>query len=277
MKYFKQLAKACIGAAAFRSGYYRRFFRDRAVIALFHSIDDRQAGKPITLSNAAFGQYCAFFRRYFIPVSLEELLERIEAGRDISRRVVITFDDGYRDNLFNAAPILERYGLPASFFITTDFIESQIVPPWDREWGVRSEWLSWDEVRELQSRGFEIGAHTVTHVNLGCTDGDLAEHEIRESGRRLSVELDSPVRSFAYPFGGRDKFSDENRQRVEQAGYRCCVAGYGGLVAPESDRFRLPRVAVTSYDPNPYHWGYYLLAEHASRRVEPAFAGPIAV
>jgi peptidoglycan/xylan/chitin deacetylase (PgdA/CDA1 family) len=279
MKLAKQLTKSGLGAAAFRSGYYRRFFRDRALVALFHRVDTRLAGKPITVAEAEFDAYCRFFRRYFVPVTLTELLDRMDAGLDISRRVVITFDDGYRDNLERAAPILERHGLPACFFITTGFMGTEIVPPWDEANGVPSEWMSWDEVRALRGRGFEMGAHTLTHVDLGRSRGEEAEREIRDSGARLAAELGGDaVDLFAYPFGGRDKLSDENRLRAAEAGYRCCAAAYGGLVSPGCDRFRLPRVAVTGWDPDPYHWGYYLLAGHARQPapLPPHPAAPLA-
>ena len=104
--------KAALGRAAYRSGMHAAAWRDRAVIALFHRVDDRYPSDPITCTRAQFTAFCDFFARYFIVVSLGELVDRLQSGADISRRLVITFDDGYRDNYTNAFPLLRELGLP---------------------------------------------------------------------------------------------------------------------------------------------------------------------
>src|SRR5205807_7807336 len=81
--------KSLLGAVAFRTGLHRVLLHDRAVIVLFHRV-----GEPA----GAFRDYCDFFEKYFRVISLEELLDRLASGRDVSRCLVITFDDGYRDN-----------------------------------------------------------------------------------------------------------------------------------------------------------------------------------
>src|SRR4029077_8989614 len=105
-------ARQFIGSLLYRSGTHRRFWKKRAAIVIFHRVDDRYVGDPITCSFAQFCAYCDFFQRYFIVVSLGELLDRLSSGQDISRHLVITFDDGYRDNARCAAE-LKRRGLPA--------------------------------------------------------------------------------------------------------------------------------------------------------------------
>src|SRR3954469_24023108 len=90
--------KALAGHLLYRTGAYRRFWRDRAALVVFHRIDDRYPTDPITCGAREFRGYCDFFQRYFIVVPLGELLQRLRDGADISRRLVITFDDGYLDN-----------------------------------------------------------------------------------------------------------------------------------------------------------------------------------
>src|SRR5690606_29908178 len=164
-----------------------------------------------------------------------------------------------KDNLAVAVPILERHALPACFFLTTSYIGTDTVPLWDAKGGVRSEWLNWDDVADLSRKGFEIGAHTMSHPDLGHIDGESAEHEILGSRRRLEEELGEPVTLFAYPFGGRANLSEANRERVRRAGYRCCMSAYGGVVDRRTDRYDVPRVAVDRWFRSPYHWGLVLL------------------
>jgi peptidoglycan/xylan/chitin deacetylase (PgdA/CDA1 family) len=231
---------------------------------LFHRIDSRWADRPITLTEAEFDAYCRFFRRYFRVLPLSELLDRLEFGNDLSSCLAITFDDGYRDNLERAVPILERHGLPATFFLTTGFIGTDRIPPWDASAGVESEWLDWFGVADLVRKGFEVGAHTESHLDLGHVEGTIAEREIAGSKERLEAELGETVSLFAYPFGGRNRLSEANRERVRQAGFRCCLSAYGGLVTRNAAPFHLPRVAVDRWFRSPYHWGTMLL--HTERR-----------
>lgn len=68
--------KAVLGWIAFHSGFYRRLFRNRALVVLFHRVDDRYRGNPISCTRAQFVEFLRFFRRFFRVVSLAELLTR---------------------------------------------------------------------------------------------------------------------------------------------------------------------------------------------------------
>ncbi len=255
--------KGLFGRLAFTTGLYRLFFRRKALIVLFHRVDDSLAEDPISCTGETFRAYCDFFRRYFRVVSLGDLLARLEAGGSIGGRVVITFDDGYKDNFRIAAADLESRGLPASFFIATDFIGSDRVPEWDARKGIRSTWMDWDDVRSLSDRGFEIGAHTIHHVDLGKVEGDEADREIAGSKKRLETELGKPVLFFSYPFGGRQHFTDGNRDRVRRSGFSCCLSAYGGTVAPGTSPFHLARMPVSPWYRSPYQFGFEAMREPA--------------
>jgi peptidoglycan/xylan/chitin deacetylase (PgdA/CDA1 family) len=252
----KRRIKDWLGRVAYSSGAYRRFFRNRAVVTLFHRVDDRLAGNPISCTVDEFRRYCNFFRRYFIVVGLGDLLDKIERREDVTRHLVITFDDGYRDNHAVAAEVLAAAGLPACFFIATNFIESERVPWWDAELGITPEWMNWQDVRSLRDRGFELGAHTMNHVDLGVVAGDEARAEIVGSGARLLAETRSEVPFFSYPYGRRHQITEANRVAVRVAGYRCCLSAYGGSVTSASDPFSIKRMPISPWFISPYHFGF---------------------
>ncbi len=252
----KLRVKTWLGALAFRTGLYRWFFRGRALVVLFHRVDDRLAGDPISCTTAEFERYCRFFRRYFRVVSLGELLDKLERGEDISRHLVITFDDGYLDNYREAASRLRAYRLPACFFLTTNFIGSNHRPWWDAELPFAPEWMDWEQVRALHEQGFEIGAHTVNHADLGVVVGAEAEQEIVESRARLEGEIRAHIPFFSYPYGRRHQLTEENREAVRRADYRCCLSAYGGIVTPDTDPFRLPRLGISPWYISPYQFGF---------------------
>ena len=253
--------KAVLGWMAFRSGVYRRYLRDRAVIVLFHRVDDRYADNPISCSSAQFARFLGFFRRFFQVVSLEQLLARLRDGKSLGGYMAITFDDGYLDNHRTAAPALARHGLPACFFIATEFIASERVPRWDAEAGIFSEWMSWDDVRSLHAQGFEVGSHTMNHVDLGVMSGDEADREIVGSKDRLERELGATIHHFTYPFGRPHHITEENRRRVEAAGFTCCLSAFGGSVVAGDDPFDLKRTPVSPWYVSPYQFGFELMRE----------------
>lgn len=251
--------KSALGQVVYRTGAHRTAWRDRAVIALFHRVDDRYPDDPVTCSRARFTQFCDFFARHFIVVSLSELLDRLRSGGDISRHLAITFDDGYRDNFHFAAPELRKRGLPASFFVATDFIGTTETTWWDARQGIRSEWMTWDEVRALHAQGFEIGSHTSTHADCGRITGAEAVREIAGSKARLEAELGTRIRLFAYPFGDPDHMSEENITIVREAGFDCCLAAHGGIVTASDGLFRLRRVPINGWYRSPYQFGFEAL------------------
>ena len=245
--------KSLLGAVAFRSGLHGVLLQDRAVIVLFHGVGE------------AFSDYCDFFERYFRVISLGELLDRLANGRDVSHCLVITFDGGSRESHDVAAAELSLRRLPACFFVTTELVGSHAAPAWAMAEGVTPVWMSWDEVRGLAARGFEIGSHTMTHVDLSRAPGDTATREILGSKSRLERELGAPVRHFSYPFGQRDQITEANRAVVRMAGFECCLSAYGGLVAAGADAFQLQRQPVSPWYVSPTHFGFELLAAALER------------
>jgi peptidoglycan/xylan/chitin deacetylase (PgdA/CDA1 family) len=255
----KRYLKRLLGVLIYSVGMHRHILADRAVIALFHRVDDRLQGNPITCTTGEFRDYCAFFSRHFTVVSLGELLTKVARGDNVGGHLAITFDDGYKDNAGPAAAELERRGLPACFFVATNFIGSTRVPWWDAERSITPEWMTWDDVRSLRDRGFEIGSHTVNHADLGQVNGEEAEAEIVRSGERLREELGTDAAYFSYPYGQPQHITEANRELVRRAGYQCCLSAHGGSVGPQADLFRVKREPISPWYTSPYQFGFEVL------------------
>ena len=261
----RRFIKTALGFVCYHTGVYRLLFRRKAVIVVFHRVDDRVAPDDLSCSVAEFRAYCRFFRRFFKVVSLSELLNRIEDNEDISRHLVITFDDGYLDNYTNAAVVLHDYGLPAAFFVATNFIGSDIVPWWDKNVPVSLPWMTWENLRHLHSRGFEIGAHTESHADLGKIHGAEAQREIIGARQRLETELGTEVSLFAFPYGRAEQLTEANLSLVKQAGFKCCVSGHGGVVSADADPFRLLRTPILRWFRSRYQFGWEIMLSRALR------------
>lgn len=249
--------KSLLGRSLFVSRLDALLMRQRAVIVAFHRIrDDSDPSDGLTVDTRTFTSYCEFFKRFFDVLPLRQLVGMLERGTTPNRALAITFDDGYRDNFINAAPILTRMELPATFFVVSRWIGTDVVPSWDRRRGVHYPWMSWHEVTELHRRGFDIGAHTRTHIDLGAVPERIARAEIVGAREDLEQALGAAVESFAYPYGGRDHLTEANRALVKAAGFRCCCAAFGGTVNRTTDPFHLPRVPISSWNPQPYQFGF---------------------
>jgi peptidoglycan/xylan/chitin deacetylase (PgdA/CDA1 family) len=251
--------KAALGYILYSLGLHRWLLRDRAVIIAFHRVSAAAEGRALNCPPQVFAALCKFFKRHFTVLPLAELLRRLRQKEDVGGALVITFDDGYRDNRTVAAPILEELGLPATFFVATNFIGSSTVPFWDRNDGVDSEWMNWADVESLQRMGFDIGGHTMNHANLAELDVAGAETEITGCRQMLTRKLGVAVPHFAYPFGGAGNITAAARSAVGKSGFVCCLSCHGGTVGPKDDAFDLRREPINAWVTSPYQYGFELI------------------
>jgi peptidoglycan/xylan/chitin deacetylase (PgdA/CDA1 family) len=248
--------KHLLGHTLFASHLDAMLLRHAAVVVAFHRVSDRPECDGLTIDVDMFERYCRFFRRHFRVVPLGDVVDRLERGLPPNRELAITFDDGYLDNYENARPVLERLSLPATFFVVTQWIGTDVWPWWDQESGARHPWMTWDHVRSLHRAGFEIGAHAKTHVDLGQVEMTEAREEILGARLTLEREIAARVDLFAYPYGGRNNITNSNRAAVKAAGFRCCCSNFGGVNMPDTDPFDLLRVPISPWYGSPQAFGF---------------------
>ena len=253
-----QPLKNVLGRLMFASGLDALLLGRTGVVVAFHRVHEDRDVYGLSVDRRTFRQYCEFFRRHFRVLPLGELVAKLERGEPIDRHLAITFDDGYRDNFDNAVPVLEKLSLPATFFVVSQWIGSNVVPWWEAQ-GTRRTWMTWEHVRELRKRGFEVGSHTRTHSDLGSITGPVALKEIL--GGRLEIEerLEERIDLFAYPYGGSQHMASANRELVKAAGFRCCCSCYGGLTRSGDDPFDMHRIAISPWYASPEQFGLELV------------------
>lgn len=125
------------------------------------------------------------------------------------------------------------------------------------------KWNGWDENGREQNRTCQvdkcltkdislitIGAHTVHHPSLAYLETTEQEYEILESKKKLENQFNSPVRTFSYPFGGKNDFTDETIKICKKAGFVKVAANYSGVWTNDCDPYRIPRNIVRDWDIN---------------------------
>ena len=253
----KTAIKQFVGGTIFASRLDAILLRDAAVIVAFHRVQETvDPDDGLTVSASLFERHCRFFREHFRVVPLLEIVGKLERGEPFSRELAITFDDGYRDNFEQAAPMLEKLSLPATFFVVTQWMGTECIPWWDHARGARHPWMTWDQVRELHLRGFDVGAHTRTHADLGTVSGPQARDEIFGARRELESQLGARADLFAYPYGRADQISEANRDLVKAAGFRCCCSSVGGVNPTGRSPFDLRRVPISLWYRSPQQFGF---------------------
>jgi peptidoglycan/xylan/chitin deacetylase (PgdA/CDA1 family) len=209
---------------------------------MYHSVSENNHDR-LTVSPARFASQMQFLmERGFRVISLQEACRRLNSNEDVERAIVLTFDDGLRDFLTNAAPVLRRHHLPATLFIVTGRMGG--VSKWSSPSNGK-KLLTRDEIIELRKQGFNLGSHTATHPDLRTLDDAGLDRELAESRAEIA-ELGETFIPFAYPGG---TFARRERDAVERAGYDCgvIVGGRWGN-GPETDRFLLKREPMLASD-----------------------------
>jgi len=160
------------------------------------------------------------------------------------KRIVITLDDGYRDNVEYAGPVLEEAGFTATIFLVTD--RAGGVNEWDLKHGDPARpLLDWTEARKLDGGVFRFEPHSRTHPELTRVDPARAREEIAGAKKKMEDELGRPVSVFSYPHG---EFHLGLETIVREAGYRAAVTDLQGLNRRGTDPFRIHRTMITSRD-----------------------------
>jgi peptidoglycan/xylan/chitin deacetylase (PgdA/CDA1 family) len=219
---------------------------------MYHSISgDPEPGVSeyfrVNTSPELFRRHMHFLREEgYQVVDLEAAVQMLRTELPgASKRVVVTFDDGFADFYDNAFPILEECGFTATVFLPTGFIGDP-----RRHFGGR-ECLSWVEVLELHAAGIHFGSHTINHPVLTELAWKDVEREIRISKDELEQRLGSPVKTFAYPFAfpqADQAFVELFEQLLGSAGYACGVSTTIGFASPGDSIFTLKRLPVNSED-----------------------------
>ena len=172
-----------------------------------------------------------------VSVSVEQLGEMIRGERKVSDKPLfcLTFDDGLAIQYEQAKPVLDKYGLEATFYIMGGLMDDS----WKGDNVHR--YMSSEQIRHLSRLGYQIGSHTVTHRSLttlyASQDFSSIEDEIRQSKSKLEDVIEQKVNSFSYPNGSNNPAIVELVSGV----YTTAVSTISGSIQNESGIYLLRR------------------------------------
>lgn len=228
-------------------------------VTLMYHIVDRRIDAAIAVSETAFEAQLRHLRRDGCDLLTLERAIRIVRGEEAApeRGVLVTFDDGYADNLYAAMPRLREHGVEATMFVPTAYIGQS------NAWNTRATYsirhLDWRELQRWLALGGRIGGHTHAHERATEVSPPQLRASIDENGRLLAERLGVTPAAFAYPYG---TLSAEAREAVA-ARYEIAFSVEEGSWDPCADRFAINRMAVD------HHYDVLTFARELERR----FAG----
>jgi peptidoglycan/xylan/chitin deacetylase (PgdA/CDA1 family) len=206
-------------------------------ILMYHRIDYLRPSLPqitrrLTVDPSDFAAQMRWLKGSgFHTLTQRQLFDALELGDELPPKpVVLTFDDGYRDVLGKASPVLVGLHLHATAYVITDRIS-----------GPDTSFLTWPELAILERRGLEIGSHTVHHLELPGLSDSEALRELVDSRRALEAHLHHPVQWFAYPAGA---FDARTTQLVRRAGYVLAVTTKPGSLQDARRPLELHRYEI---------------------------------
>jgi len=205
--------------------------KNTVAVLNYHQINDVDKN-ALTVTVKDFDDQMRYLsENNYNVITPKEMLDAFKNNAKIpDKTVIITFDDGYKDNYENAYPILKKYNLKGTIFVITDYVS------------LYPNYITWDEAKEMQKSGvINLESHTMDHFNLLKISKNDARLQLANSKYWLEAHLKKPVTFLAYPEGD---YNEDLKNMLKELKYEGAFTVNYGLVSSDSDAYEMPRVAV---------------------------------
>lgn len=204
----------------------------RIVILNYHKVDD--VFNSLSIPPSDFDDQMSYLKEQgFQTISLEQMRKAL-AGEPVDlpeKPLIITFDDGYRDNYTNAYPILAKYNFTGVIFVITSFLDQKI--PF---------YMTWEMAKEVQESGvIDIQSHTVNHNSMTELSDEKLRKELIDSKKRIEEILGKPADYVAYPTG---TYNLHIASIVRDCGYKGAFTIKYGNVDTMTNLYAIERLPV---------------------------------
>ena len=200
-------------------------------VLCYHSVGYDESGtSPLIISPEKFREHMKGLKENgYTTLTMADLLKYLINNKPIPvKSVVITFDDGYKDNYINAFPILKEFGMTATIFVVSDLINGETS-------------MTDSEIKEMSDYGIDIESHTVSHNRLSEMSYSDQLYELSQSKLEIEKITGKHVIAAAYPEG---KYTDDTKTAVREAGYEMGFTIEHGYADRNDDLCMLNRVCI---------------------------------
>ena len=207
-------------------------------VLMFHNISKIKGEKSSVFYKDFYNQIKHLTNLGYKCVNLRNLEDK-----EFNKKIIITFDDGYENIYKLAMPILNEFNQKATCFIVKNQIDGFNLWDSNRNDYKKYKLMNLNQIQEWNEKGFEIGAHTLDHVNLTKLTTENKNKQINDPIRFFNDKLNISVKSFAYPFGSYD---DECIDLLKK-NYSYAVTTKPSLYNKKKfTNYEIPRISINS-------------------------------
>lgn len=201
-------------------------------VLMYHSID-YEKGNELRVPKETFRKQMNYLKQNgYTTLTLDELYDFFINNKPVpNKSIVITFDDGYKDNFENAYPILKELGFNATIFVITSTVDND------------KNYLTSKQLKELEANGIDIESHTVNHEQLDKLTYNEQVNTLKSSKEYIEKVLGEQKKYIAYPFG---KWNHDTIKAVKDAGYSMVFTTESGWANKNQGIYELHRVYVSA-------------------------------
>lgn len=215
-------------------------FRNYVPILMYHRIADIP-GDRNALPPEKFRQQMNYLAQHgFTTVTMQMVYDFYHCGKKLPHKpVLLTFDDGYHDNLNIALPILKEHNMTAVVFPIVNWIGKE--NKWENFNKALTRTMDWPELQTWKKAGLEIASHTIDHPFLANCSTDRLAQELQTSKSILEQHFAQQIDFICYPYGN---FNQQTIVHVKKAGYKAAFAIFDNVPLWNINVFALPRIPI---------------------------------
>lgn len=195
----------------------------------YHKINDYD-NDPYTIHPEEFAEQLDYLKaKGYTTITVLDYLKARRGEAPLPKKpILLSFDDGYRDNYTTAVPLLEERGMKGTFFIVTNDVGLD-------------KYMTWEDLLDLQNRGWELGSHTANHLPLTEMSDEFAEEEMKVTKLITTWHGLKRLFGFSYPNGAYKK---EYAEMLRRQSYYCALTGDAGLNTLKTKPYELHRTII---------------------------------
>jgi peptidoglycan/xylan/chitin deacetylase (PgdA/CDA1 family) len=227
-------------------------------VLMYHHVNNHK-GDMVTITPETFEMQMHYLNKAgYKTLNTGELISHINGTLQLNEKsVMVTFDDGWIDNYVFAYPVMKKYGIKATIFLVTSWIDNagnaghvndSDIPTHEESSSLlmknkgQKVVLNWDMIREMKESGLvEFHSHTQNHMKCHHLNGNDLLEEVQQSKKRIEGRLGSDCTCLCWPMG---RYNDLAVKTAEEAGYKALFTTNYGVVNENSDLFAIQRIAV---------------------------------
>ena len=219
--------------------------QNHIIVLNYHSVSPNDHPEGAAVSPENLSRQIEIITKEYNVIHIDEAMDLLATKNDFLSAIIVTFDDGFKDNYEYAFPILKKHECPAVIFLATAFVNKEIKLIDD----VNFHSLSWDDTAEMESTGLvKFASHSHNHEKLSHLSRSELQSDLRQSKTLLTEKLNTTLPYFAYPNGQSKDFNEDTVEILKSENFAGAFSTLWGVNTSNTNKFALKRIRIDGSD-----------------------------